>query len=192
MPSRTARVELWTDGSGMSFGPIGWAYVLRAISSEGEILKEVEASGGEHDGTNNRAEMLGIIHGLEAITRPTGVIVISDSQYALSGLAGGWVDRWAANDWLSAQGDPVKNVDLWQRMQAAAAPHVVIWRHVKGHQHHYVCGGCAREHAKRPPGNNCLACGAKTLRVPIWPLNERCDELAGAARREYEPMELIA
>lgn len=179
------RVEVWTDGSGMATGgPIGWAYVLRAIAADGEVVAETERSGGEDEGTNNRAELLAIIHGLEALTRPARVIVVSDSEYAIGGYGKGWVTGWVRRGWRNVTGEPVRNADLWVRLGQALAVHQVSWQHVKGHAHHWVCP-CGAQTAKRPAGNNCTACdGGKPVRAPLHPLNDRCDQLAGAERRQ--------
>lgn len=201
------RIELWSDGSGTMAGPGGWAYVLRAIDWSGEIVREVEASGSMPETTNNRAELTAVIEGLRSLDRPTMLTVHSDSEYVLNPLRKGWLDGWLENGWRrrskpkdhdrrpgvqcpmcgqavhfdgvqdahAAAGshgvvcrrhaDPVamrfgvdhklvRNADLWRLLADAAGRHAVECVHVKGHD---------KQHR--------------------YPLNERCDELAGAARR---------
>ena len=130
--SATARkqVEVHTDGACLGNpGPGGWAALLRW----GKIEREL--SGGEPDTTNNRMELMAAIAALEALREPCDVILTTDSQYVRQGIMD-WLANWIRRGWKTAGGDPVKNRDLWERLQAAAAPHAVDWRWVKGHSGH--------------------------------------------------------
>lgn len=123
------RFELWTDGSGTVDGPMGWAYILRAIDEEtGEVKKEREASGYELDGTNNRAEMTALLEGLRALTRPCKVLVRTDSEYVMNAWVKNWFAAWERRGWAR-----VKNIDLWRALLDAAAPHDLSFEWCKGH-----------------------------------------------------------
>lgn len=123
-------VELFTDGACKGNpGPGGWGVLMRY----GEIEKEL--CGGENLTTNNRMEMLAVISGLEALTRPSDVKIVTDSQYVQKGI-NEWLAGWKARGWKTADKKPVKNVDLWQRLEAALLPHSVKWQWVKGHSGH--------------------------------------------------------
>ncbi len=180
-------VELWTDGSGIATGgqPLGWAYVLRAIDTmTGEVLKQSEASGSAPVGTNNRAELLAVIEGLFVLNHVTTLTVFTDSEYVIGGIGGGWVEKWKRHGWKNGDGDPVKNQDLWEQLDAACALHTVSWKHVKGHLYTWKCEGedcgfVADNGRKR----KCPDCASKVKKHANFPLNERCDELAGAARK---------
>lgn len=180
-------LELWTDGSGMATGgPGGWAYVLRAINDAGEVLKQTEASGPIEHCTNQRAEMTAMLMGLRALERPTHVTVVSDSEYALDGFRKGWVSRWQGNGWTNRDDEPVANRDLWEPLAEQVARHVVTWRHVKGHAKVLRCESCQwtgerpKRQRKFPP---CPRCEGVLKVRDEFPLNARCDELAGAQRR---------
>ena len=123
-------VHLFTDGgcSGNP-GPGGWAAILRM----GE--KERELSGGAPATTNNKMELMAAICGLEALKRPCVVRLYTDSKYVLEG-ATKWIHGWKKNGWRTGAKKPVKNIDLWQRLDAAAQPHRVHWAWVKGHSGH--------------------------------------------------------
>ncbi|HYA79632.1 MAG TPA: ribonuclease HI [Methylocystis sp.] len=121
------RVEIWTDGAcSGNPGPGGWGAILRF----GE--REKELSGGEAETTNNRMELMGAISALEALTRPCAVDLHTDSQYVKNGVTS-WLEAWKARGWKTADKKPVKNVELWQRLEAAAERHDVTWRWVRGH-----------------------------------------------------------
>ena len=123
-------VELFTDGAcSGNPGPGGWAAILRM----GE--RERELSGGEPATTNNRMELMGVISGLEALKRPCTVTINTDSKYVLDG-ASKWIHGWKKNGWRTADKKPVKNVELWQRLDAAQKPHKLRWIWVKGHSGH--------------------------------------------------------
>ncbi|MGE0256643.1 MAG: ribonuclease HI [Alphaproteobacteria bacterium] len=125
-----ARVEIFTDGACLGNpGPGGWGVLLRTAGHEREL------SGGEALTTNNRMELMAAICGLEALKRAAKVTLWTDSTYVRDGITR-WIRGWKANNWRTADRKPVKNVDLWQRLEAAAAPHVVDWRWVRGHDGH--------------------------------------------------------
>lgn len=130
-PDRTeATVEIYTDGACRGNpGPGGWGLVLRYGGHEKTLY------GGEAHTTNNRMELMAVIQGLEALSRPCRVRVTTDSQYVRKGLTD-WLPRWQRGGWLTADKQPVKNVDLWQRLASAAARHEVHWQWVKGHAGH--------------------------------------------------------
>ncbi len=120
-------VEIHTDGAcSGNPGPGGWGAVLTYRG------KSRELSGGEAETTNNRMELMAAIRALEALTRPSRVRLHTDSTYLKEGITG-WIHRWKANGWKTAARKPVKNVDLWQRLEVALAGHEVDWRWVKGH-----------------------------------------------------------
>ncbi|GIF51556.1 ribonuclease HI [Asanoa ferruginea] len=124
-------VDIWTDGAcSGNPGPGGWGAVLRFGTVEKELC------GGEATSTtNNRMELMAPISALESLTRPVTVRLHTDSVYVRDGITK-WLQRWKANGWQTAAKTPVKNVDLWQRLEAALAPHEVSWFWVKGHSGH--------------------------------------------------------
>ena len=124
-PSKT--VHIHTDGACLGNpGPGGWGALLRCSGREREI------SGGDPDTTNNRMELMGAIMALETLTAPSTVILHTDSQYVRQGITE-WMKNWVRRGWKTAGGDPVKNRDLWERLNAAAQRHAIDWRWVKGH-----------------------------------------------------------
>jgi ribonuclease HI len=124
------RVEIHTDGACIGNpGPGGWGALLR----HGKVEREL--SGGEPDTTNNRMELLAAIMALEALNRACEIELHTDSQFVQKGI-GEWLPNWIRRGWKTASGDPVKNQDLWLRLQAAAQHHQVKWRWVKGHAGH--------------------------------------------------------
>ncbi len=125
--SKAARVIVYTDGACRGNpGPGAWGALLRYGEHEREI------SGGERTTTNNRMELMGAIAALEALTRPSEVVLYTDSQYVKKGMSE-WLKSWISRGWLTADRKPVKNADLWQRLQAAASIHEVDWQWVRGH-----------------------------------------------------------
>ncbi len=125
-----AEVDIFTDGAcSGNPGPGGWGAILRWRGAEKEL------SGYEPDTTNNRMEMTAAIMALEALRRPCRVRLYSDSQYLRDGITK-WIHGWKRRDWRTADKKPVKNVDLWQRLEAAAARHEVVWEWVRGHAGH--------------------------------------------------------
>jgi len=118
---------MYTDGAcSGNPGPGGWGAVL--IS--GKHRKEL--SGGEHETTNNRMEMMAVIRGAEALKRGCSVDIHTDSTYVMKGITQ-WMEAWKARGWRTASKQPVKNVDLWKRLEEALDRHEVRWFWVKGH-----------------------------------------------------------
>ena len=123
----TPPVEIWTDGAcSGNPGPGGWGTVLKY----GATLREL--SGGEAQTTNNRMELTAAIMALEALKRPCTIALHTDSQYLKGGIES-WMRGWKKNGWRTADKKPVKNIDLWQRLDSAAQPHSITWKWVKGH-----------------------------------------------------------
>ena len=125
----------YTDGAcSGNPGPGGWGVLLRAVDGD-KIVKERELNGGEAETTNNRMELLAAINALETLGRPSNITVITDSQYVKNGVTG-WIFGWKKNGWKTAAKKPVKNAELWQRLDEAQARHTVKWEWVKGHAGH--------------------------------------------------------
>lgn len=123
-------VELFTDGGCRGNpGPGGWGALLRSGGHEKEIY------GYDPETTNNRMELMAAIAGLETLNTPCQVILTTDSQYVRQGITS-WITNWKAKGWKTAAKKPVKNKDLWQRLDAACEMHTVDWRWVKGHSGH--------------------------------------------------------
>jgi ribonuclease HI len=125
----------YTDGAcSGNPGPGGWGALL--IAREGDdVLREREISGGEALTTNNRMELMAAIKALESLTKPAAITVITDSAYVKNGVTG-WIFGWKRNGWRTGDGKPVKNAELWQRLDQAAARHRVNWSWIKGHAGH--------------------------------------------------------
>ncbi|MCW5716102.1 MAG: ribonuclease HI [Bauldia sp.] len=123
----TDRITIWTDGAcSGNPGPGGWGAVMRWNGHEKEL------SGGEAMTTNNRMELIAAAAALEALKRPSAVDLYTDSQYVRGGIMS-WMHNWKRNDWRTADRKPVKNADLWQRLDAAQKRHDVTWHWVRGH-----------------------------------------------------------
>jgi ribonuclease HI len=123
-------VEIFTDGACKGNpGPGGWGALLRYQG------KEKTLHGGEAHTTNNRMELLAAIQALESLNRPCQVVLTTDSQYLRKGITE-WMTNWKARGWRTADKKPVKNEDLWRRLDAAVAGHQIDWRWVKGHSGH--------------------------------------------------------
>ncbi len=123
-------VDIFTDGACRGNpGPGGWGAILRYRGSEREI------NGGEAETTNNRMEMMAAIRALEALSRPSRVVLHTDSTYLCDGITK-WIHGWKKRGWKTAGKKPVKNQDLWQRLESAIVAHDVEWRWVKGHAGH--------------------------------------------------------
>lgn len=123
-------VEIATDGACKGNpGPGGWGALIR------HGMREKELSGGEPLTTNNRMELMAAIQGLNALKKPCRVTLSTDSRYVMDGLTK-WVKGWLRNGWKTADRKPVKNAELWQALIAAAEPHRVEWKWVKGHAGH--------------------------------------------------------
>lgn len=128
-------LKAFTDGAcSGNPGPGGWGVVLQAINA-GEIVKERELSGGAGETTNNQMELMAAISALETLDRASTITVVTDSSYVKDGVST-WVHGWKRNGWKTAAKKPVKNVELWQRLDAAQARHNVTWEWVKGHAGH--------------------------------------------------------
>ena len=124
------KVEIFTDGACKGNpGTGGWGALLISNGSEKELF------GGERNTTNNRMELLAVIEALKALKKPCEVIVHTDSQYVQKGISE-WIHGWKARGWKTAAKAPVKNVDLWQALDAAQAQHQMDWRWIKGHAGH--------------------------------------------------------
>ena len=122
-----SRVDIWTDGAcSGNPGPGGWGVLLRYGAHEKEL------SGGEAETTNNRMELMAAIRALEELKRPCEVHLHTDSQYVRGGITE-WLAAWKQNGWRTAAKKPVKNADLWQRLDDARDRHKVAWHWVKGH-----------------------------------------------------------
>lgn len=120
-------VAIWTDGAcSGNPGPGGWGAVLKF----GDAVKEV--SGGAAETTNNRMELTAAIEALGSLRRPCVVDLHTDSSYVRGGITG-WLSGWKRNGWKTADKKPVKNVELWQRLEEAARRHEIVWHWVKGH-----------------------------------------------------------
>ena len=126
----TKTVVIYTDGAcSGNPGPGGWGAILTFDGHEREIC------GGEADTTNNRMELMAAISALETLTRPCVIELHTDSQYLRGGVMG-WMDNWKKRGWLTADKKPVKNIELWQRLDEARGRHEVSWHWVKGHAGH--------------------------------------------------------
>ncbi len=134
-PSQIRVVELYTDGAcSGNPGPGGWAFVLR----DAKTRKELTGSGGDYETTNNRMEMQAVIEGLSKLKKKCRVELYSDSSYVLQGLRE-WMRGWKKKGWVRMEGGkkkPVKNVELWQQLDALVSKHDMSYHHVKGHSGH--------------------------------------------------------
>jgi len=131
-----AELYAYTDGAcSGNPGPGGWGVLLRALDDDGKIAKERELKGGEPDTTNNRMELLAAINALENLSRPSTLTVVTDSAYVKNGVTQ-WIFGWKKNGWKTSARKPVKNVDLWQRIDEAQLRHQVTWKWIKGHAGH--------------------------------------------------------
>ena len=126
-PDTDQDIIIYTDGACKGNpGPGGWGVVLRSGGHEKTL------HGGEPQTTNNRMELMAAIVALETLKRPSRVLLHTDSQYVLKGMTE-WIVGWKRRGWTTADRKPVKNVDLWQRLEKAAAPHDLRWSWVRGH-----------------------------------------------------------
>ena len=130
MTKSDGSVEIFTDGAcSGNPGPGGWGAILRI----GETEKELK--GGDSETTNNRMELMAAIMALEALKRPCSVTLHTDSTYVKNGITD-WIAKWKRNGWRTAAKKPVKNAELWKRLEEALGPHKVTWKWVKGHAGH--------------------------------------------------------
>jgi ribonuclease HI len=124
------KVEIHTDGACRGNpGPGGWGAILRNGQTEKELY------GGERDTTNNRMELMAAIQALEALKRPCDVTLVTDSEYVMKGITE-WLASWKRRGWRTAGKKPVKNQDLWQRLDEATRVHRIDWQWVRGHTGH--------------------------------------------------------
>lgn len=128
--TESTKVEIYADGACKGNpGTGGWGALLVSGGHKKEMF------GGERNTTNNRMELRAVIEALNALTKPCEVVVYTDSQYVQKGISE-WIHGWKARGWKTASKEPVKNAELWQQLDAAAAKHKVQWRWVKGHAGH--------------------------------------------------------
>ena len=128
--SAGATVEIFTDGAcSGNPGPGGWGAILRSGEHEKEIF------GGERMTTNNRMELMAAIKALDALKKPSSVMLYTDSRYVMDGLTK-WLPRWKQNGWKTSDKKPVKNGELWRALDEAASRHDLVWRWVRGHDGH--------------------------------------------------------
>ncbi len=124
------KVHIYSDGACRGNpGPGGWGTLLKYNGTEKELY------GAEADTTNNRMELMGAIKGLESLTKSSEVLLTTDSQYVMKGITE-WIDGWKSRNWKTAAKKPVKNQDLWQRLDEACQSHQIEWQWVKGHSGH--------------------------------------------------------
>lgn len=139
-PPNRPSVELYTDGAcSGNPGPGGWAYILRHKATGSER----EDSGADPETTNNRMELIAVIEGLSALKKPSVVELYSDSKYVLNGLSE-WMASWKKRGWKTASKQPVKNLDLWQRLDELSQIHVINFHWVQGHAGHPENERCDR------------------------------------------------
>jgi ribonuclease HI len=130
-----ADLYAYTDGAcSGNPGPGGWGALLIAHDGD-KVVKERALSGGEADTTNNRMELLAAISALETLGRATAITIVTDSAYVKDGITS-WIHGWKRRGWKTSANKPVKNEDLWRRLDSAVAQHQVRWEWVKGHAGH--------------------------------------------------------
>ena len=136
-------IKIYTDGAarGNPDGPGGYGTILVYVDSKGQTHTR-EYSQGYKKTTNNRMELLAVIVGLEALTKPCNVQLYSDSQYVVKAFNDHWIDGWIKKGWKRGKNEPVKNVDLWKRLLEAMKPHNVEFIWVKGHNGHELNERC--------------------------------------------------
>ena len=124
------RVEIYTDGAcSGNPGPGGWGAILRYGDAEKEL------SGGEKETTNNRMELMAAISALEALKKPSKLTIVTDSNYVKDGITK-WIHGWKKNGWRNSAKKPVKNAELWQRLDEATRRHDITWEWIRGHTGH--------------------------------------------------------
>lgn len=150
-------VKIYTDGSarGNPDGPGGYGCVLHYVDTKGELHTR-EYSAGYRKTTNNRMELMAAIAGLEALNRPCQVELYSDSKYLVDAFNQHWIEGWLKKGWKRGKNEPVKNVDLWQRLLRAKAPHQVSFHWVKGHDGHPENERCDQLATSAADGTNLL------------------------------------
>ncbi len=158
------KVVIYTDGSarGNPEGPGGYGTLLQYVDAKG-VLHEREYAAGYKKTTNNRMELMAAIAGLEALTKPCEVELISDSKYVTDAFNKNWIDGWLKKGWKTSGKQPVKNIDLWKRLLAAKAPHSVTFVWVKGHAGHPHNERCDLLATTAADGDNLLDDVAETM-----------------------------
>lgn len=151
------KVTIYSDGSarGNPEGPGGYGTVVQYVDGKGQ-LHEREYSAGYKKTTNNRMELMGAIIGLEALTKPCEVVVVSDSKYVTDAFNKNWIGSWLKNNWKNSQKKPVKNIDLWKRLLKAKEPHHVTFQWIKGHAGHTQNERCDKLATDAADGTNLL------------------------------------
>lgn len=154
---KKSKVVIYTDGAarGNPEGPGGYGTILQFTDSGGN-MHEREYSAGYKKTTNNRMELMAVIAGLEALIRPCEITVVSDSKYVTDAFNKHWIEGWIEKNWKTAGNKPVKNVDLWQRLLKAKAPHNVVFEWVKGHDGHPENERCDKLATTAADGDNLL------------------------------------
>ena len=151
-------VDIFTDGAarGNPDGPGGYGAVLRFVDSKGQ-LHERELSQGYTRTTNNRMELMAAIAALEALTKPCDVALYSDSRYLVDAFNQNWIQSWLKKGWRRGpKNEPVKNIDLWQRLLKASEPHHITYCWVKGHNSHPENERCDRLATGAADGDNLI------------------------------------
>ena len=151
------RVKIFTDGAarGNPDGPGGYGTVLEYVDTKGQLHTR-EFSCGYKKTTNNRMELMAAIVGLEALNRPCDVELYSDSKYVVDAFNQHWIDSWLMKGWKRGKNEPVKNVDLWQRLLKAKEQHRVTFIWVKGHDGHAQNERCDELATTAADGDNLL------------------------------------
>ena len=125
----------YTDGAcSGNPGPGGWGVLMRAMEGD-RIVRERELNGGEAQTTNNRMELMAAISALEALKKPSKLTIVTDSNYVKDGITK-WIHGWKRNGWRNAAKKPVKNAELWQRLDNATHQHDITWEWIRGHTGH--------------------------------------------------------
>ncbi len=149
-------VVIYTDGSSRGNpGPGGYGTVLEYVDTKGNLHTR-EYSAGYELTTNNRMELMGVIVGLEALTKACTVDVYSDSQYVVKAFTEHWIDGWIQKNWKQGTKSPVKNIDLWKRLLEAKRKHQVLFHWIKGHAGHPQNERCDRLATQAADGENRL------------------------------------
>lgn len=150
-------VTIYTDGAarGNPDGPGGYGTVIHYVDPKGELHVR-EFSAGYRKTTNNRMELMAAIVGLEALTRPCNVNLISDSKYLVDAFNQHWIEGWIKKGWKRGKNEPVKNVDLWKRLLEAKKIHNVTFTWVKGHAGHEMNERCDELATTAADGSNLL------------------------------------
>ncbi|MCR5595976.1 MAG: ribonuclease HI [Lachnospiraceae bacterium] len=150
-------IKLYSDGAarGNPEGPGGYGTILQYVDPQG-VMHEREYSRGYKKTTNNRMELMGVITGLEALTKPCHVEVFTDSKYVSDAFNKNWIEGWLSKNWKNSQNKPVKNPDLWKRLLEAMKPHDVVFNWVKGHNGHELNERCDKLATSAADGSDLL------------------------------------